>query len=68
MRSTLSFSFGKVGVEEVSLKEAYESAKSTGMSILGNLKRELGSLHLVTAWLHVRGMVNVIPDLHRQLM
>ena len=53
--------FGKVGVEEVSLKEAYESAKSTGMSILGSLKRELGSLDLVTAWLHVRGMVNVIP-------
>jgi hypothetical protein len=61
MRSTLSFSFGKVGVEEVSLKEPYESAKSTGMSILGSLKRELGSLDLVTAWLHVRGMVNVIP-------
>ena len=51
--------FGKVG-EEVSLEEAYESAKLTGMSILGSLKRELGSLDLVTAWLHVRGMVNVI--------
>jgi hypothetical protein len=31
------------------------------MSILGSLKRELGGLDLVTAWLHVRGMVNVIP-------
>jgi enamine deaminase RidA (YjgF/YER057c/UK114 family) len=50
--------FGKVGGEEVSLEE---SAKLTGMSILGSLKRELGSLDLVTAWLHVRGMVNVIP-------
>jgi hypothetical protein len=31
------------------------------MSILGSLKSELGSLDLVTAWLHVRGMVYVIP-------
>jgi enamine deaminase RidA (YjgF/YER057c/UK114 family) len=53
--------FGKVGGEDVSLGEAYESAKLTGMSKLGSLKRELGSLDLVTAWLHVRGMVNVIP-------
>jgi hypothetical protein len=30
------------------------------MSILGSLKRELGGLDLVIAWLHVRGMVNVI--------
>ena len=28
-----------------------------GLSVLGNLKRELGSLDLINAWLSVRGMV-----------
>ena len=33
--------FGKVGEEEVSLEEAYESAKLTGVSILGVLNVNL---------------------------
>ena len=61
--------FGKVvGVgqdvglgEQVSVKQAYESAKLAGLSILGSLKRELGRLDRVTAWLQVRGMVNTVP-------
>jgi YjgF/chorismate_mutase-like, putative endoribonuclease len=52
--------FGKVG-REVSLEQAYESARLTGLSILGSLKRELGSLNCVTAWLQIRGMVNTAP-------
>ena len=46
--------------ERVSVEQAYESAKLAGLSILGSLKRELGRLDRVTAWLQVRGMVNTV--------
>lgn len=52
--------FGKVG-DGVSLEQGYLAAKLAGLSILGSLKRELGSLDLVVAWLQIRGMVNTIP-------
>jgi enamine deaminase RidA (YjgF/YER057c/UK114 family) len=52
--------FGKVGAE-VSVEQGYEAAKLAGLSILGSLKRELGSLFLVTAWLQVRVMINSVP-------
>lgn len=55
--------FGKVGEEqecEVSVEQAYQAAKLAGLSMLGSLKRELGNLDLVTAWLQVRGMVNTV--------
>lgn len=48
---------GKVGAE-VSVEEAYGAARLTALSILGTLKRELGDLDRVTAWLRVFGMVN----------
>jgi enamine deaminase RidA (YjgF/YER057c/UK114 family) len=51
---------GKVGAE-ISVEQGYEAAKMACLSILGSLKRELGTLDLVVAWLHVRGMVNTIP-------
>lgn len=52
--------FGKVG-DGVSVEEAYQAAKLTGLSILGSLKRELGTLDSIAAWLQVRGVVNTIP-------
>jgi enamine deaminase RidA (YjgF/YER057c/UK114 family) len=51
--------FGKVGAE-VSLEQGYEASKLAGLSVLGNLKRELGSLDSVNAWLYVRGLVNAV--------
>jgi enamine deaminase RidA (YjgF/YER057c/UK114 family) len=48
---------GKVGAE-VSVEEGYKAARLTALSILGTLKRELGDLNRVTAWLRVFGMVN----------
>jgi len=51
---------GKVG-GEVSLEEGYQAARLTALSILGSLKRELGDLDRVTAWLRVFGMVNSAP-------
>ena len=52
--------FGKVGTE-VSLEQAYQAARLTGLSILGSLQRELGDLDRVVAWLRVFGMVNAAP-------
>src|SRR5690242_8093453 len=52
--------FGKVGADEVSMEQAYESAKLAGLSILGSLKRKLGTLDKVTTWLQVRVMVNAV--------
>ena len=51
---------GKVGAE-VSPEEGYEAARLTALSILGTLKRELGDLDRVSAWLRVFGMVNSAP-------
>lgn len=51
---------GKVGAE-VSLEEAYASARQTALAMLGSLKRALGDLDRVEAWLRVFGMVNVAP-------
>ena len=61
--------FWKVGeelaVSELSIDQAYNSAKLAGLSILGTLKRELGSLDKVTAWLQVRVMINTVPKFYK---
>jgi hypothetical protein len=49
--------FGKVP-SEVSLEEAQEAARNTALSMLSSIKRELGDLDRVRAWLMVHGMVN----------
>ena len=51
---------GKVGAD-VSPEDAHHAARLTALSILGSLKRELGDLDRVTAWLRVFGMVNSAP-------
>jgi enamine deaminase RidA (YjgF/YER057c/UK114 family) len=51
---------GKVGAD-LTLEEGYQAARLTALGILGALKRELGDLDRVTAWLRVFGMVNVAP-------
>lgn len=56
---------GKVGAE-VSLEEGYYAARLTALSILGNLKRGLGNLDRVAAWLRVFGMVNSAPGFSQQ--
>ena len=52
---------GKVGAD-VSPERGYELARLTALSALGSLKRELGDLDRVSAWLMVHGMVNAVPD------
>jgi hypothetical protein len=52
--------FGKVGAE-VSEEQAYQCARLATLSILGSLKRKLGSLDRINAWLVINGFVNVGP-------
>lgn len=53
--------FGKVG-SDLTVEQGYESAKLVALSMLGSLKREIGDLDRVKAWLRVFGMVNCAPD------
>ena len=57
--------FGKVGAD-VSVEQAYDAARQVALSMLGSLKRELGDLERVQAWLRVHGMVNCMPDFTQQ--
>lgn len=56
--------FGKVGAE-VSPDQAYAAARLATLSILGNLKRALGDLDRIAAWLMVSGHVAVAPGFNR---
>jgi hypothetical protein len=51
---------GKVG-SDVTLEQAYEAARSTALSMLSSLRRELGDLDRIKAWIRVFGMVNAAP-------
>jgi enamine deaminase RidA (YjgF/YER057c/UK114 family) len=57
---SVALPFGKVGAE-VSLEAAQQAARLTTLSMLASLKRELGALDRVAAWLRVFGMVNAAP-------
>jgi enamine deaminase RidA (YjgF/YER057c/UK114 family) len=48
---------GRVGAE-VSVEQAYEAARATGLSMLASLTQELGDLDRVTGWVKVLGFVN----------
>jgi enamine deaminase RidA (YjgF/YER057c/UK114 family) len=52
--------FGSVP-SEVSLEEAQECARKCALAIVGDLRRELGNLDRITAWLTVSGFVNADP-------
>lgn len=56
---------GKVG-RDFTVEEAYEHARSTGLSILAALKAELGDLDRVKRIVKVLGMVNAVPDFGQQ--
>ena len=53
--------FGKLGVD-LSVEQGYAAASLVALSMLGSLKRELGDLDRINAWLRVHGMVNCAPD------
>lgn len=62
---SLAGPLGKVGAD-VSSEQAYQAARLVALSVLGSLKRELGDLDRVTAWLRVFGMVNSAPGFNQQ--
>ena len=49
--------FGAVG-DTVTVSEGYASARKVGLSMLGSLQRELGSLDRIAGWCRVHGMIN----------
>ena len=55
---------GKVGLD-LSEGQGYDAARLVTLSILADLKRALGDLDRVTAWLRVFGMVNAAPGFQR---
>jgi enamine deaminase RidA (YjgF/YER057c/UK114 family) len=62
---TLAEPRGKVGAD-VTIDQGYQLSRLVGLGMLSSLKRELGDLNRVTAWLKVLGMVNSAPGFHQQ--
>jgi len=62
---TLAAPFGKVG-RDLTIEQAYASARLTGLAILASLKRALGDLDRVSAWGRVFGMVNSADGFNQQ--
>jgi enamine deaminase RidA (YjgF/YER057c/UK114 family) len=56
---------GKVGAD-LTEEQGYAAARLTALSILGSLKRSLGELDRIRAWVRVFGMVNSAPGFMRQ--
>ena len=62
---SLALPLGKLG-RELTVEEGYRAARLTALSILGSLKRELGDLDRVRAWLRVFGMVASAAGFNQQ--
>jgi enamine deaminase RidA (YjgF/YER057c/UK114 family) len=62
---SLAQPLGKLG-RELDVEQGYRAARLTALSILGSLKRELGELDHVAAWLRVFGMVASAPGFSQQ--
>ncbi len=62
---TVAGPFGKLG-ESLSVEQGCAAARAVALSMLGSLKRELGDLERVRAWLRLHGMVNCGPDFAQQ--
>ena len=57
---SLAEPLGKVGTD-VTLEQAVAAARLVALAAIGSLKRELGDLDRVAAWLRVFAMVNTAP-------
>ena len=58
-------STGKVGAE-VTVEQAYEAARETGLTLLAVMRQELGTLDRVARVVKVFGMVNAAPGFGQQ--
>ena len=61
---SLAQPLGRVG-EDVTAEQGYQAARLVALAHLGSLKRVLGDLDRVTAWLRVFAMVNVAPGFNQ---
>ena len=61
---SIAHPLGKVGVE-VSAEEGYQAARRVALAHLASLKRALGDLDRISAWLRVFAMVNVAPEFNQ---
>ena len=55
---------GKVG-RDVTLEQAQDAARATGLSMLASLRHELGDLDRVTRWIKALGLVNCAPGFNQ---
>jgi enamine deaminase RidA (YjgF/YER057c/UK114 family) len=56
--------FGRVGVE-VTPEQAAEAARFATLAVLGSVKRAIGDLDRIAAWLRIDGFVLVVPGFDR---
>ncbi len=61
---SLAQPLGKVGAD-VTAEQGYQAARLVALAHLGSLKRALGDLDRVTAWLRVFAMVNAAPGFNQ---
>ena len=57
--------YGQVG-KDLSMEEAQDAAQGIALSVLSNLKDEIGELSRVKGWVRVFGMVNSYPGFTEQ--
>lgn len=57
--------YGQLGTD-MTTEEGYAAARGVGLSILANLKAEIGALSRVAGWVRVFGMVNSAPGFSDQ--
>ena len=57
--------YGKVG-KDLTTEEAKFASKEIGLSILSNLKQEIGNLSRIKGWVRVFGMVNSVSGYDEQ--
>jgi hypothetical protein len=62
---SLARPLGKLGTD-LSVAQGYHAAHLTALSILGSLKRTVGDLDRLRAWIRVFGMVNSAPGFNLQ--
>ncbi|MBD3665661.1 RidA family protein [Sulfitobacter aestuariivivens] len=57
--------FGVLG-DDVTTDEGYAHARAIGLSVLANIKAEIGELSRITGWMRVFGMVTSAPGYTEQ--
>ena len=58
--------FGVVGGDGLSTQDAYQDAREVALTVLANIKAEIGELSRIAGWVRVFGMVNSAPGYNEQ--